>query len=155
MGNGRMSDLRQSIGNATTAAMKARDKQRVGVLRLVNSEIKRVEVDERKGELDDEAVIAVLNRMLKQRQDSFSQFSDAGRTDLADQERFEIDLIREFMPEQVSADELVTIIGKAVAESGAESMKDMGKVMGILKGRLHGRADMGAVSAQVKALLAG
>jgi uncharacterized protein YqeY len=150
-----MSDLRQSIGNATTAAMKARDKQRVGVLRLVNSEIKRVEVDERKGELDDEAVIAVLNRMLKQRQDSFSQFSDAGRTDLADQERFEIDLIREFMPEQVSADELVTIIGKAVVESGAESMKDMGKVMGILKGRLHGRADMGAVSAQVKALLAG
>ncbi len=150
-----MSDLKQSIGNATTAAMKARDKQRVAALRLVNSEIKRVEVDERLDALGDEAVIAVLNRMLKQRRDSFSQFSDAGRMDLADQERFEIELIGEFMPEQVSPEELATIVAKAVEDAGADSMKDMGKVMGVLKDRLQGRADMGAVSAHVKALLAG
>jgi uncharacterized protein YqeY len=150
-----MSELKKSIAEATTAAMKARDKQRVGVLRLVNAEIKRVEVDERLGDLADDAVIAVLNRMLKQRQDSYSQFSDAGRTDLADQERFEMDLIREFMPEQVSAEALAAIIAKAVEDAGAASMKDMGKVMAILKDQLQGRADMGAVSAQVKALLAG
>jgi uncharacterized protein YqeY len=150
-----MSDLRQSIGDATTAAMRARDKQRVGTLRLVNAEIKRVEVDERAGDLNDDAVIVVLNRMLKQRQDSFTQFTDAGRIDLADQERFEIDVIREFMPEELSAEEVATAIGKAIADASAESMKDMGKVMGLLKGPLQGRADMGAVSAQVKALLAG
>ena len=150
-----MSDLKQSIGNATTAAMKARDKQRVAVFRLVNAEIKRVEVDEREGDLSDAAVIAVLTRMLKQRHDSLSQFSDAGRTDLADQERFEIELIREFMPAQVAEDELAAIIGQAVEDAGAESMKDMGKVMGALKDQLQGRADMSAVSARVKALLAG
>jgi len=150
-----MSELKKSIANATTAAMKARDKQRVGVLRLVNAEIKRVEVDERLGDLADDAVIAVLNRMLKQRQDSFSQFADAGRTDLADQEHFEMEVIREFMPEQVSAEALGAIIARAVEDAGAASMKDMGKVMAILKDQLHGRADMGAVSAQVKALLTG
>ena len=150
-----MSDLKQSIGNATTTAMKARDKQRVAALRLVNAEIKRVEVDDRLGDLSDDAVIAVLNRMLKQRQDSLSQFTAAKRMDLADQERFEIELIREFMPEPLSADEVVGIVNKALADSGAESMQDMGKVMGLLKVQLRGRADMGAVSAQVKALLAG
>ena len=150
-----MSDLKQAIANATTAAMKARDKQRVATMRLVNAEIKRVEVDERSDRLDDDAVIVVLNRMLKQRQDSLTQFTDAGRTDLADQERFEIEVIGEFMPEQLSADEVAAIVAKAVTDSGAESMKDMGKVMGIVKGQLQGRADMGAVSAQVKALLAG
>jgi uncharacterized protein YqeY len=146
-----MSDLKQLIGNATIAAMKARDKQRVAVLRLVNSEIKRVEVDERLDAITDDAVIVVLNRMLKQHRDLFSQFSDAGRMDLADQERFEIELIGEFMPEQVSPEELAAIIGEVVAAAGAASMKDMD----VLKGRLQGRADMGAVSAQVKALLAG
>jgi uncharacterized protein YqeY len=149
-----MSELKQAIGNATTTAMKARDKARVAVLRLVNAEIKRVEVDERK-DMSDADVIGVLNRMVKQRQDSLSQFSDAGRTDLADQERFEIELIREFMPEQVSEDDLAEIIKKAVADAGATSMKDMGKVMGVLKGELQGRADMGVVSARVKALLTG
>ena len=117
----------------------------------MNSEIKRVEVDERLDAITDDAVIVVLNRMLKQRRDSFSQFSDAGRMDLADQERFEIELIGEFMPEQVSPEELAAIIGEVVAAAGAASMKDIG----VLKGRLQGRADMGAVSAQVKALLAG
>jgi len=150
-----MSDLKQLIGKATTAAMKARDKQRVGVLRLVNSEIKRVEVDQRLTDLDDGAVIAVLNRMLKQRQDSLSQFASAGRTDLADQERFEMDVIREFMPEQVSAEALTAIIAKAIDATGAKSMQDMGRVMAALKDQLQGRADMGVVSAQVKALLAG
>ena len=150
-----MSDLKDSIASATTTAMKARDKQRVGVLRLVNSEIKRVEVDERIDALSDDAVITVLDRMLKQRQDSFSQFSDAGRMDLADQEHFEIELIREFMPEQVPAEELAAIIAQVIEATGAQTMKDMGKVMGALKGQLQGRADMGAVSAQVKAILAG
>jgi len=150
-----MSDLKQLIGKATTAAMKARDKQRVGVLRLVNSEIKRVEVDQRLTDLDDGAVIAVLNRMLKQRQDSLSQFTSAGRTDLADQERFEMDVIREFMPEQVSAEALTAIIAKAIDATGAKSMQDMGRVMAALRDQLQGRADMGVVSAQVKALLAG
>jgi len=150
-----MSDLKQLIGKATTAAMKARDKQRVGVLRLVNSEIKRVEVDQRLTDLDDGAVIAVLNRMLKQRQDSLSQFASAGRTDLADQERFEMDVIREFMPEQVSAEALTAIIAKAIDATGAKSMQDMGRVMAALRDQLQGRADMGVVSAQVKALLAG
>ncbi len=150
-----MADLRQTIANATTAAMKARDKQRVATLRLVNAEIQRVEVDERAGDLNDDAVITVLNRMLKQRQDSLTQFTDAGRMDLADQESFEIAVIREFMPEQLSTEDVAELIGKAIADASAESLKDMGKVMGLLKGPLAGRADMGAVSAQVKALLAG
>jgi uncharacterized protein YqeY len=129
-----MSDLKQLIGNATTAAMKARDKQRVAVLRLVNSEIKRVEVDERLDAITDDAVIVVLNRMLKQRRDLFSQFSDAGRMDLADQERFEIELIGEFMPEQVSPEELAAIIGEVVAAAGAASMKDMARSWTFLRG---------------------
>lgn len=148
-----MSDLKQSISDATKAAMKQRDKPRVAALRLINAEIKRVEIDRRDGELDDDAVIDVLNRMLKQRKDSLQQFTDAKRADLADQEQFEIDVIQAFMPTPVTADELQAIIERAVTDTGAASMKDMGKVMGALREPLKGRADMGAVSAQVKALL--
>jgi uncharacterized protein YqeY len=145
-------DLRGQISQATTTAMKARDKARVGVLRLVNADIQRVEVDERKTLTDDE-VIAVLNRMLKQRNDSESQYREAGRDDLADQEAYEIGVIKEFMPEALDEATLDSLIAAAVAEAGAESMKDMGKVMGLLKPQLAGRADMGQVSAKVKTRL--
>jgi uncharacterized protein YqeY len=148
-----MADLRTLISEATTTAMKARDKPRVAALRLVNAAIKQVEVDERK-ELNDDDVIAVLNRMLKQRRDSESQFRDAGRTDLADIEAFEIALIGEFMPEPLDEAAIDTLIAAAIAASGADSMRDMGKVMGALRSEVQGRADMGLVSAKVKAALA-
>ncbi len=133
--------------------MKARDKSRVAVLRLIGSEIKRIEVDERR-ELPDADVLAVLNRMLKQRNDSESQFRAAGRVDLADQEAFEIGLIREFMPEALGEAQIDAAIRDAIAASGATSMRDMGKVMSALRDALQGRADMAVVSARVKALLA-
>ena len=148
-----MSELKSTIGAATTAAMRARDRRRVGALRLVNAEIKRVEVDERR-ELADADVLQVLTRMLKQRRDSLRQYRDAGRDDLADQEQFEIDLIDEFMPEALSDADIVQAIDEAVASVGATSMRDMGKVMGALRGALQGRADMGRVSGLVKERLA-
>ena len=128
-----MSDLQVQISEATKAAMKARDKQRVAALRLINAEMKRIEVDERR-ELKDEDVITILNRMLKQRRDSLTQFRDANRTDLADQEQFEIDLIQGFLPEPLSAEALEALISETITHVGAESMKDMGKVMAALKG---------------------
>jgi uncharacterized protein YqeY len=147
-----MSDLRGRIAEATKDAMKSRDKSRVAVLRLIGSEIKRIEVDERR-ELADADVLAVLNRMLKQRNDSESQFRAAGRVDLADQEAFEIGLIREFMPEALGEAQIDAAIRDAIAKSGATSMRDMGKVMSALRDALQGRADMAVVSARVKALL--
>ncbi len=147
-----MADLRALISEATTTAMKARDKPRVAALRLVNAAIKQVEVDERK-DLNDDEVIAVLNRMLKQRRDSESQFRDAGRTDLADIEAFEIALIGEFMPEPLDEAAVDTLIAAAIASTGAASMSDMGKVMGALRSEVQGRADMAQVSAKVKAAL--
>ena len=148
-----MSDLKDSITEATTVAMKARDKSRVAALRLVNSEIKRLEVDERRT-LTDEDVLTILNRMLKQRRDSLGQFEQAGREDLAEQERFEIGVIDTFMPEPLSEAALDELIDGAMAKTSASEMKDMGKVMGLLKGEVSGRADMGTVSAKVKARLA-
>lgn len=149
-----MSDLKSAIRAATTAAMRARERQRLGALRLVNAEIKRVEVDERR-ELADADVISVLSRMLKQRRDSLEQYQGAGRKDLADQEQFEIDLIGEFMPEAASDADIDAAIEAAVTATDASSMRDMGKVMGQLRGALQGRADMGEVSARVKARLSG
>ena len=147
-----MSDLGGRIGEATKTAMKARDKPRVAVLRLVNSEIKRLSVDERR-ELTDADVLAVLNRMLKQRNDSEAQFRAAGRIDLADQEAYEIGVIREYMPEPLHEAQLDELIRSAIATAGAASMRDMGKVMGVLRDAVQGRADLGIVSARVKALL--
>jgi len=147
-----MADLRALISEATTTAMKARDKPRLAALRLVNAALKQVEVDERK-ELNDDDVLAVLNRMLKQRRDSESQFRDAGRTDLAEVEAFEIALIGEFMPEPLDDAAVDALITAAIASSGAESMRDMGKVMGALRSEVQGRADMGLVSAKVKTAL--
>ena len=149
-----MSDLKLKIGETTKVAMKARDKNRVATLRMVNSEIKRIEVDERR-ELTDEDVLGILNRMLKQRHDSLSQFEAAGREDLAEKERYEIDVIREFMPEPLSTEALAALVDEAVASSGATDMKDMGKVMGALKSKVQGRADMGTLSGLVKARLSG
>jgi uncharacterized protein YqeY len=136
------------------SAMKAGDKARLGVIRLINAAIKQREVDERVA-LDDTQVLAVLDKMLKQRRDSVAQYQEAGREDLADQERFEIQVCQEYMPAALSDDEISALIASAVAETGATSMKDMGKVMGMLKPKLQGRADMAAVSATIKAKLAG
>jgi len=149
-----MSSLKQRINDVTKDAMRARDKARLGVLRLINAEIKRIEVDERR-ELEDSDVLTVLNRMLKQRKDSERQYRDANRKDLADQEAYEITVINEFMPAQLSAEEVDALIQSAISEAGAVSMQDMGKVMGIVKSKAAGKADMGVVSSRVKALLAG
>ena len=147
-----MSQLKLRIQEATKAAMKARDKPRLAALRLINADIKRVEVDERKA-LDDREVLVVLTRMLKQRNDSRSQYRDAGRDDLADQEQFEIDVITGFMPVPLSESEIAARIEAAIAAVGASGMRDMGKVMARLRDDVLGRADMGAVSALVKARL--
>ena len=147
-----MGDLKTQIADATKVAMKAREKQQVAALRLVNAEIQRVEIDERK-DLTEDDVIGVLNRMLKQRHDSLTQFRDAGRSDLADQEQFEIDIIRSFMPEPLSEAEVDALVETTIAAVGATSMQDMGNVMGKLKAEARGRADMGSLSAKVKAKL--
>jgi uncharacterized protein YqeY len=113
-----------------------------------------VEVDERI-ELDDVRITAILDKMVKQRRDSLEQYQKAGRTELADQEQFEIGIIQEYLPEPLSDEEIDTLIDEAIAATGASSMKEMGKVMGMLKPKLQGRADMGAVSGKIKAKLAG
>jgi hypothetical protein len=149
-----MTDLRERINAATTAAMRARDKgkERLAALRLVQAELKQVEVDERRT-LSDADVIAVLNRMVKRRNDSESQFRQAGRTDLADKEAFEIALIEEFLPAPLSESELDRLIADAIASIGATGPRDMGKVIAALRGPLAGRADMAAVSNRVKSRL--
>ncbi len=149
-----MSDLKDRIQTATRTAMKARNKRLVAALRLVNAELKRLEVDGRKA-LVDADVMAVLTRMVKQRNDSRSQYEAAGRTDLAEQEAFEIDVVRSFMPAPLTEAEAEALIDAAIAATGAAGLRDMGKVMGRLKGEVAGRADMGAVSARVKAKLSG
>lgn len=148
-----MSDLKEFITEATKTAMKAREKRRVATLRMVNAELKRVEVDERR-ELTDADVLGILNKMLKQRHDSLQQFQAANREDLAEQESFEIDVIQDFMPEQMSDADLEALIEKAIADSGAAGMQDMGKVMGLVKSGAQGLADMGKASALVKSKLA-
>ena len=149
-----MSSLSARINDDVKAAMKAKDKARLGVLRLITAAIKQREVDERIT-LNDEQVLAVLEKMIKQRKDSIIQYEKAGRDELAQQEAFEIGIIQDYMPEQLSDDEIDALIAEAISSSGAESMKDMGKVMGLLKPKLAGRADMGAVSGKIKAKLAG
>ena len=147
-----MCELKARILEEIKIAMKAREKARVAALRLVASEIKRVEVDERR-DLSDGDVLGILSRMLKQRGDSLAQFEKAGRTDLADQERFEIELIEGFMPRAMSEEEVAVLVDRIVRETGANGMQDMGRVMGAVKAALTGRADMALVSARVKARL--
>jgi uncharacterized protein YqeY len=136
------------------AAMKAGEKDRLGVIRLVNAAIKQREVDERIA-LDDAQVLAVLEKMLKQRKDSVTQYEGAGREDLAAVERYEMGVIEAYMPAKMSAGEIDAIVARAIADSGATSAKDMGKVVGLLKPQVAGRADMGQVSALVKQKLGG
>lgn len=149
-----MSDLplTETIKAAMKAAMKARDKRRLGTIRLIQSDIKRIEVDERI-ELDDARVLVVLDKMIKQRRDSAQQYYAAGRDELADQEEQEIAVIQEFLPAQLSDAELEAMIDAAVAAADGSGMQAMGAVMAELKPKLQGRADVGAVSKLVKARL--
>jgi len=142
----------QRVTAEVKVAMKARDKPRLGALRLIMADFKRIEVDERI-ELDDERVLVILDKMTKQRKDSLKQFEDAGREDLANQEALEIAVIAEFLPDQLSDDEVSGLVKAAIAETGAASMQDMGKVMAIVKPQIQGKADMGVVSGLVKAQL--
>jgi len=147
-----MSQLKQLITNDMKLAMKAKDKSALKAIRMILGAIKQKEIDDRI-ELDNAQVLVVIQKMVKQRKDSISQFSDAGRTDLVEVEESELSIINNYMPEQLSADEVDAAVTKAIADSGADSMKDMGKLMGILKGQLDGKADMGAVSQLIKAKL--
>ncbi len=134
--------------------MRARDKERLGAIRLMVAAIKQVEVDERLDVLEDTRVLGVLQKMIKQRHDAIEKFEAASRQDLADKEAFEIDVIQAYMPQPLKPEELEQLISTVIAETGAVSMKDMGKVMGRLKNQVQGRADMGAVSTKVKHRLA-
>ena len=136
-------------------AMRARDKARLGTLRMVTAAIKQQEVDQRVSPLDDSAVVAVLEKMLKQRRESVRQYEGAGREDLASGEREEMAVIERYMPQALDAAEVDAIIEAVIDDTGAATMKDMGRVMGLLKPRVQGRADMGAVSASVRARLSG
>lgn len=147
-----MSDLKKQIQAASVKAMKAGEKERLAVIRLIASAIKQIEVDERI-ELDDAHVLTILDKMVKQRRESIAQFEKAQRDDLIKQENLEIDIIQEFLPQQLGSDEIDTIINQAIEQTGASSIKDMGKVMGIVRPQIVGRADMGEVSGQIKSRL--
>ncbi|GAM55029.1 transamidase gatB domain protein [Vibrio ishigakensis] len=134
-------------------AMKAKDKPRLGTIRLALSAIKQREVDEQIT-LNDDDIIAVLTKMVKQRRDSVAQYESAGREDLAEVERVEITVLEEFMPQPLTEEEVAALIEGAITESGAAGMQDMGKVMGVLKPQIQGRADMGKVSGLVRSKLA-
>jgi uncharacterized protein YqeY len=149
-----MSDLSNRITSDVKAAMKAKDKPRLGILRLITAAIKQREVDERIT-LDENQIIAVLEKMVKQRKDSIEQYQKAGRTELADQEAFEIGIIQKYLPEPLSDAEIAALVDEAINTTGASDMKDMGKVMGMLKPKLAGRADMGQVSQTIKQRLSG
>jgi uncharacterized protein YqeY len=144
--------LRDRITEDMKAAMRAKDAQRLGAIRLLLAAIKQREVDERV-ELDDAAVIAVVDKLSKQRRDSIEQFSRAAREDLAERERFELGVLAEYLPQQASEDEIAAVIDAAVAATGAAGPKDMGKVMGQVRGKLAGRADLARVSAAIRARL--
>jgi len=144
--------LKAQIQTDMKSSMKSGDKARLGVIRLILAAIKQVEVDERI-ELDDARVIAVLDKMAKQRRESIAQFESAGRDDLTAIEQAELEIIGEYLPEALSAAEIDALIEKSIAATGAASIKDMGKVMGMLKPELQGRADMGQVSQLIKSRL--
>jgi uncharacterized protein YqeY len=146
--------LKARITEDMKLAMKAKETARLGAIRLLLAAIKQREVDERI-ELDDAQVIAVIEKMLKQRKDSITQYEAAKRKDLADAEKFEAEVLTAYMPQAMSADEVAAIVTKAVADSGAKAPADMGKVMALVKPQIAGRADMGEVSKLVKAILAG
>ena len=146
--------LKDKLQQDMKDALRGGDKPRLGVIRLILAAVKQREVDERI-ELDDAQITTVLDKMSKQRRDSLEQYEKAGRDDLAGQEKFELDILQSYLPEQLGEAEIDVLIEAAVQATGATSMKDMGKVMGQLKNKLQGRADMGAVSGKIKARLAG
>jgi hypothetical protein len=145
--------LKERITEDMKTAMRGAQKERLGTVRMILAGIKQREVDERIS-LDDAQVLAVIDKMVKQRKESIVQFEAGGRADLAAKEAAEIALLQEYLPTQLSAAEIEALVSAAIAKTGAASIKDMGKVMGLLKSELAGRADMGAVSAQIKQKLA-
>lgn len=146
--------LKDRIKDDMKAAMKGGDKARLAVIRLIMAAIKQREVDERI-ELDNDQIVAVLDKMVKQRRESIRQYTAANRMDLAEVEETEIQVIQDYLPQALSEQEIGQMIVEAIQQSGAESVKDMGKVMGLLKDKMQGRADMSIVSAKIKATLAG
>ncbi|HWU66851.1 MAG TPA: GatB/YqeY domain-containing protein [Methylophilus sp.] len=144
--------LKAQISEDMKTAMRAKDMQKLGVIRLLQAAIKQREVDERI-ELDDDAVIAAIEKMLKQRRDSIAAFEGANRMDLADQEKFEVTVLQAYLPAQLSEEEINAIIAKVVADTGAAGAKDMGKVVGAVKPLVAGKADMAKVSGLIKAAL--
>ena len=141
--------LKEKISSEMKQAMRDRAKVRLGAIRLILADMKRIEVDERI-EIDDSRAILIMDKMIKQRKDSIEQYTKANRLELADVEKNEIDIIREFLPQPLTEAEITSLIASAVAEVGATSIKDMGKVMGLVKPKILGRADAGAVSQQIK-----
>ena len=144
--------LKTQIAEDMKSAMRAKDAPRLAAIRLLMAGVKQREVDERI-ELDDAAITAVIEKQIKQRRDAITQYEAGGRPELADAERFEIEVLQAYLPEQLSADAVVAIIRQAIADTGAAGAKDMGKVMAAVKPQIAGRADMGAVSAQIKGAL--
>ena len=144
--------LKAQILEDVKSAMRARDQKRLTALRLITAAIKQIEVDKRI-EMDDKAVLAVLDKMVKQRRESLEQYESAGRDDLAAQEKFELELLSDYLPEALSDEEVAALIKQAIADTGASSIRDMGAVMNKLRGEVQGRADMKAVSNSVKAQL--
>ncbi|WP_286795967.1 GatB/YqeY domain-containing protein [Psychrobacter sp. UBA6291] len=149
-----MSQLKQTLSDTIKTSMKARELERVKVLRNVQSVVKQIEID-RQTELDDAQVLEVLQKQLKQRHESLSIFTENGRDDLASKEQFEIDIINEFMPKQMDDAELAALVNTEIKEQGATSMRDMGSVMGVLKNKTAGRADPALISKLVKDALQG
>jgi uncharacterized protein YqeY len=144
--------LKQQLKDAMKDAMRAKDKERLSAIRLILAEVKRIEVDERI-EIEDERMLVILDKMVKQRRDSIAQYESAGRQELAEVEIAEIAVIQDFLPAALSEAEIAELISQAIADTGAESMRDMGKVMGIIKPKIQGRADAGAVSGLIKKAL--
>ena len=146
------SGLKTQLTDAMKAAMKGGDKETLGVIRLMLAALKQVEVDERI-DLDDTRIIGILDKMVKQRRESISQFDAAGRDDLSSKEKAEIEIIQQYLPQALSEEEIEAIINDAISSTGAASIKDMGKVMGIVKPKITGRGDMGVISGKIKSLL--
>ena len=147
-----MSEIVASIKTAMKEAMRAKEKERLTTIRMIQAEFKRIEVDERI-EVDDARALAVLDKMANQRRDAAKQYMDADRPELADKENAEIAVIQDFLPQPLSEADINTLIDQAITDSGASSMQDMGKVMGIIKPQAQGRADMGDISKRIKSKL--
>lgn len=145
--------IKLRITEDVKTALRAQDKRRVSALRLITAAFKQIEVDQRIEIVDDTQVIDILTKMIKQRRDALEQFRKAQRTDLADQEQYELDLIQAYLPQALSEQEVKALVDEAVATSGAATIKDMGKVMALVKPKIQGRADMAAVSQMIKARL--